>query len=49
MEGLTKVRYQPGISLAVQEPLTPATAKQIPSEQISEIQHILSFAVLSEN
>jgi hypothetical protein len=49
MEGRTSVRYQPGISLAVQKLLTPATAKQIPSEQISEIQRILSFAVLQND
>jgi hypothetical protein len=40
MAGLASVRYHPGISLAVHEPLTLATAKQIPSQQINEIQRI---------
>ena len=46
MAGLTNVRYQTGIALAVNEPLMPATAKHIPSEQINEIHRILSFVFL---
>jgi hypothetical protein len=40
MAGLASVRYHPGTSLAVHEPLTPATAKQSPIQQINEIQRI---------
>jgi hypothetical protein len=42
MAGRTSVRYQPGTSLAVHEPLTPATMKQMASQTINENQRILS-------
>jgi hypothetical protein len=48
MAGLASVRYHPGTSLAVHEPLMPATAKQIPMQQINEIQRISAFLVPQE-
>ena len=48
MAGLVSVRYHPGPALAVHEPLTPATAKQSPIQQINEIQRIPAFLVPQE-